>query len=846
MIAGLIVLSCATLFSQDIVNQPREIEEIVVTFKVPKLIHKDLFVQYDGETVYLPLVELFSLLDIHINADLPKRRFHGFFVSKDREFELDFTDFRIKISGKTYPYLVSEYILGDNDLFIRVDVYKKLFGLDMQFDFTKLQVRLSLDKDFPAYQKLQRKLAQKRLKKKRELLKDVVRLPREKAYISGAAVDWMLSSNPLGGSNQHYYYLNSGGMLLGGDLNITTAGSSSQPFDAGQFKYRWHYFFEDNRYLTQAELGEVHTGGYFGRSLKGGMVTNRPQVRRRFFQTIYLSDYIGEGWEVELYLDNKLVDYVLTDHTGVYRFTTDVFYGTSYFQLKMYGPNGEIQTEEKVYKVPFNLIPKAEFEYTVGAGTTAIRGENRRYTQANAYYGLTSSLTMGLNLDVPIAPGDDEKPLAALDGTFQLLSNLALNSSYAPNYALTGTMNFSRPDLVNIGAAYTKYFENRLRNPLNQVYNIVFSVSSPLKIGQRHLGLRYYIFLDKYPALTSVNMNYGFDLSLRHVHLTYIGRYKSSHFANRTTRTIASQLMVSTRFLRFIRPQFRVEYDHTASQLSRYGVYIAKRVFRSGQITLSYERNAVTKSDQIMFTLNLTSSFAGFTSRLLRSGEQTSINQIQRGSIRYDQGDHSLQFDYRNSVGYGVAVIRPFHDLNYNGVMDEEEDYLPGLRASMKGGRQRLDRGNGEYFYESLRPYDKYTVRIDPYSLDDPLLKPSYENYEVTINPNVVTAIEVPIVTAGEITGHVDRKVTYGKAGVGGIKIFLVNLSKETIVELTTFNNGDYYYLGLLPGSYRAYIDPGQLAKYGYVSQPEQLMFEVAPGEGGAVIEGIDFLLSAE
>ncbi len=203
MAAGMILLSCVTLFSQQIVNQPREIEEIVVTFKVPKLIHKDLFVQYDGETIYLPLVKLFSLLDIHINADLPKRRFHGFYVSKDKKFEFDFTDFRIKVFGKAYPYLASEYLLGDNDLFIRVDVYRKLFGLDMQFDFTQLLVRLPLDKDFPAYQRLQRQLARKRLQEKRELLKDVVRLPREKAYLSGAAVDWMLSSNPLGGKNQH-------------------------------------------------------------------------------------------------------------------------------------------------------------------------------------------------------------------------------------------------------------------------------------------------------------------------------------------------------------------------------------------------------------------------------------------------------------------------------------------------------------------------------------------------------------------------------------------------------------------------------------------------------------------
>ena len=64
-------------------NTPREFEEIVVSFEIPKLLREDIFVQFDGETVYLPLISVFSLLDINIDADMGKQNFSGFFIDED-------------------------------------------------------------------------------------------------------------------------------------------------------------------------------------------------------------------------------------------------------------------------------------------------------------------------------------------------------------------------------------------------------------------------------------------------------------------------------------------------------------------------------------------------------------------------------------------------------------------------------------------------------------------------------------------------------------------------------------------------------------------------------------------
>ncbi|NOY88648.1 MAG: hypothetical protein GXO93_04550 [FCB group bacterium] len=842
LFTGLFV-STITL-AEPLENSAKNFEEIVVNFDVPKLINKDIFVQYDGNTVYLPLVEVFSLLDINVKADMNQRTFSGFFISKNKKYKFDLKNYKITVFSKEYAYLSSDYFLGANDLYVKIDLFKKLFNLDLTFNFSLLRVFAPLNKDFPAYQKLQRKIARERLKKKTASLKDVISVPPKREYLNGGSADWVISTNPWGGRNKHYYNLALGGLLMGGDMEFTLGGSTDNYFDRNQFNYKWHYFFDKNKYLTQADIGKINTVGSLGRPLKGVMVTNRPQVRRKFFQTININDYLGTGWEVELYVDNKLTDYTTTGKNGFYNFNTDIFYGASNVELKMYGPNGEYRTQEKIIRVPYNLIPKKTIEYSVAAGQGEMNQEKGTYLQANSYYGLLNSLTMGLNFDIPITHESEEKPLAGLDATYQMFTNLTINSSLTPNYALKGRLNFSYPSIININTGYSYYFENEIRNPIGKIYGINFSASSPLKVGHRYLGLRYYISLDKYQTFVATNMNYGFNFSFYPFYLTYIGQYKKTNIAYQSSNNISSQILLSAHFYRSIRPQFRIDYDHTDHQVSKYGAYLAQRIFRSGQLSLSMERNIISKSNTIMLNFNWLSAFADITSRMVRSNRSMSMNQMFKGSVRYDREAHQFQFDRRRSVGYGVAVVRPFLDHNYNGVMDEGEKYIPGLRAKINGARINLRGDKKEYYYTGLRPYDDYTVQIDQYSLDNPMLKPTHENYRVKIEPNIVTAIQVPIVTTSEISGQVKRLVGHVKAGIGGIRVNLIDLSKETIIELTTFNSGDYYYLGLVPGTYRAYIDSDILSKYGYQCTPKSIKFEVKPVEGGVTIENIDFLLS--
>jgi hypothetical protein len=823
-------------------SQAPSFEEIVITFEVQRLSSQDMFVQYDGETVFLPLLAVFSTLDIAVERDQKEQVIRGFIISDKNRYEIDLKNFTVRSARGEFSLQPSDFSLSSTEFYLRVDLFETLFGLPMDFDFSLLRVFMPLNKEFPAYQQLLRKAKRQKLMQQKTALRDVRELPYRREYAKGGVADWVVGTNPLEKDGQ-YYNVNVGGMLAGGDFYVGVAGDSRDRFDEDQLRYRWHYFLDRSPYITQVDLGEVYTTGTLGRRMTGAAVTNRPQVQRKYFQTVEISGYAGENWEIELYVDGRLEDFSMTDARGEYSFMVNVYYGASTIQLKMYGPNGEVRVEDGYVRIPHTLIPKNELEYHVSVGQADIRSESREYVQAGSYYGILSRLTAGVSGEIPLSGDKDESPLVAGEAILQLTNSLNITGTYASGYRHGGSFNYNKPSFVNINGSYTIYEENILRNPVGQESRLQGSFSVPFRLGGGYLGFRYFVSYDKYSSFKSTSMNYGFTASFNPVYLNYIGRYKKSRFDVDENQSMVSQLLISPRLLRWFRPQFRFDYDHTEDMLSRYGVMIHKRLFRTGQLTLSVERNELAKSNSIMLTFNFLTDFAQFTSRVLHAGDRVSMTQTQRGSVRFDQDGGTVLFDRRNAVGYGTAVVRPFLDDNYNGELDTGEEYIPGLRAKIQGVAGEPHGEDRIYYYDRLRAYDEYLVQIDQYSLDDPLLKPTNENYRVTLNPNVVTSIKVPLVLASEMSGSVRRKVEYGEAGVGGIRVQVVNLSKDIVSQVTTFADGEFYYLGLLPGKYRAYIDPEQLEKYGYTSQPASIEFEVEPVSGGSSVEDVNFIL---
>jgi hypothetical protein len=839
----LIIILFLSICAENGFGRTGEVEEIIVRFEVPKLVGTDIVAYFDGKDIYLPLIEILQQLDVNVKSEFDKGKFSGKFLTRNNDFEINIPDLKAECFGRKTKIDSTDFILKNNDCFLKIGLFQTIFELRINFNFSELKVYIPLNQDFPAYQKLKRKATHERLKDEKAALKDVQEIPYKRETLEGGVADWVLTINPFE-KNGQYFGLGLGGMVLGGDLTVNGAINTIDGIDGDITRYRWHYYFRNNNLLTQAELGEISTGGSLSRNLDGVYLTNKPQIQREYFQTVDVSGYAGQGWEVEVYVNNRLVDFGYTDQNGDYNFLVDIHYGSSQIEIKMYGPNGEIKTKEEYIRTPFNLIPKYNLEYTLAAGTKEVRLEKKKYAQANGYFGVLENLTVGINSDIPFDSKDNEKPTFAGEITYQPFGSLLLAGSYAPQKAIEYNLNYSKPSLFNMTVGYTEYAQNEFWNRFNRLTNISFSLSSPVKIFNSYLGLRFRLSRDKYSTYDVTNMNYGFKIPIPYFHSTYLGNCKISNYYTRQDRTISSQLFISTSILDWFKPQFKIDYDHDFNRISKYGVYIHKRIFKKGQISLSFERNDVIGSNTVMLTFNIFNNFAYFTSRLYSTPEKTTFTQMQRGSIRLDQETGTVRFDRRNGQGLGTAVIWPFLDENYNGVLDDGEPLLKELRANIGGSRGTKYRSGELYYYDGLRPYDEYIVQVDQYSLDNPLLRSAHENFKVTVDPNTVTNVNVPIVTAGEISGTIRRFVKNDSVGIGGIKVKVENVSTGKETFITTFNDGEFFYLGLVPGMYKVMIDPKQLEKYEYQSSPADKTFQIQTTEGGDTVENLDFLLT--
>jgi len=167
------------------------------------------------------------------------------------------------------------------------------------------------------------------------------------------------------------------------------------------------------------------------------------------------------------------------------------------------------------------------------------------------------------------------------------------------------------------------------------------------------------------------------------VHLNYVGQWQQKKGAagDLLTNTLSSKIMGSVEFHRFFRPQFRLDYDHSEGEITRYGISLAKRLWRSSQMSISYENNPAARNSSFLVTLHFFTNFLDFSSRTQVSEGRVAMSQLQQGSIRFDQHKTRFLFDRRRAVGYGSAVVRPFLDENFNGQRDKNEETIPGLKS---------------------------------------------------------------------------------------------------------------------------------------------------------------------
>jgi hypothetical protein len=794
----------------------------------------------DGN-IYLPVTGFFDLLKIRNTASPDMDTISGFFITREAVYTISRLSNQISYEGKVFVLEPGSLIRTETHLYLRSSYYGTIFGLDCFFEFRNLSVKVKTRIELPAIRELRQNEMRLNLSRLKGEIKADTSIGRSYPMFHFGMADWsVITTEETGGHAGVGLNLALGAIIAGGETTVALNYNSRYPFTEKQQFYLWRYVNNDNRSLRQVTAGKISTRATSSvyNPVVGVQFTNTPTTFRRSFGSYTLSDRTEPDWIVELYVNNVLVDFVKADASGFFSFEVPLVYGNSTVRLKFYGPWGEERIREQNIIIPFNFLPPKTLEYSISAGVVEDTLFSR-FSRAGMNYGLSRGITLGAGMEY-LSSVRSGPFMPFVNASVRLTSNLLLWGEYAHTVRAKGTLTYRLPSNIQIELDYTKYDRDQKAIYYNYLEERKAVLSIPLKIKKFSAYNRITFNQIIMPAAKYSTAEWMISGSVSGVNLN-LSTY--ALFPGLGEPYIYSNLSLSFRFPGSLSIIPQVQYGYTENMLLSAKLGLEKRILQHGFLNLSYEQNF--RNDlhmgEIGFRYDFKFAQTGASARQIN--RVTSFTQYARGSFINDRRSGYLGTDNRANVGKGGITIIPYLDLNGNGRHDAREPRASGLNIRTNGGRIERSERDTSIRILGLEPYTDCFIQLDQASFENIAYRLKFTTISVTVDPNKLKLIEIPVFVAGEASGT----VLIEKDGVNtGLARILVNFyDKDQRLAGRTLTEGDGYfsYLGLPPGSFTVRPDSVQLRKLDMVPTPESVSFSIAETMEGDFVDGLDFVV---
>ena len=821
-------------------NEP-QYDEIFVFLSVQQIGGIDISAAIDGTTVYLPITTLFDFLKIKNTATTDLDSISGFLINPQNPFLVSKKNNRIVFKDKVYDLRPDDFIRTETNLYLKSKFFGEIFGLDCAFHFRSLSVVLTTKLELPIIREMRQEMMRANINRLRGEEKADTTIGRNYPLFHFGMADWsVIGTQQVQGPTDTRLNLSLGGIVLGGETDVTLDYSTSEPFTEKQQYYLWRYANNDHPVMRQAMAGKINsmaTSSIYS-PVVGVQFTNTPTTYRRSFGTYQLSDRTEPGWIVELYVNNELVDYVKADASGFFTFQVPLVYGNTAVKLRFYGPWGEERAREQNISIPFNFLPPKELEYTVSAGIVE-DSTMSRYSRGNINYGLSRRLTIGAGVEY-LSSVTSGNTMPFVNMSMRIASSLLLSGEYTYGVRFKGLLSYRLPSNLQFELMYLNY--NKHQTAIN--YNILEErkaiVSMPV-IGRNFSSFIRFtldqIILPATQSTTAELLLSGAILGVNSNLTTY------AMFSEMMTPYVYSNLSLAFRLpARFVfTPQAQFQYNR--GQFISVKGELEKHIFKNGYANVSYERNFLSNISNTQLGLRYDFACAQTGLTIRQSNQTTSLIESARGSIINESKINYFGVNNRTSVGRGGIVIVPYLDLNCNGRRDKGEPRVPGLNIRINGGRIELSKKDTTIRIFDLEPYVSYFIELDKNSFDNIAWQIKMHSMSVAVDPNQFKLVEVPIAVVGEASGMVYMQGNKSRNGQGRIILGFYDKNSKQVARTISETDGYFSFLGLAPGSYIVRVDTSQLRKLHLISKPSTSQINIDRTRDGAVIDNLEFVL---
>jgi hypothetical protein len=809
---------------------------------------------------WFDLVSFFE--NVGFAIDVNSMQATGWFSDPSKQFTFDFTLLNGESDAQKITLQGSDLYLDNGDIFVSYSVLAQWFSLTIDVDYSIQEMYIESKYVLPIEAKIDR----------------LNRQAGQVALLGKSVMPWKPSpyqgfSSPLADVQFRYTKRNAEDIT-----SYSILGAQDLAFFRSEYfiSGKEGDFFHQSRVslsredtqggllgqleATRLDIGDVlptvvgKSGAQYTYA-RGARVSNYDLGNVKDTNVTIISGSVQSGWDVELYHNGVLIEQLIDHSEGQYLFTDiPLLYGNNEFEVIMYGPQGQVERRTEQYIIDGNALKGNQSFYDLSITQQGHRLiDSDKYKVAENGWQLAGRFETGLSDQLSIFGAG-----SMTDGS---------GGENLHNVALGANMNLANRALITVDAQSSSDKEHRvsasLRSNLAQqslrFLADYFSSPNLRDLNNPNNYIRKKVGLE----LTGELFNNRFGRLSHQSGLFYFREEGESKQRISQTLNYANGVFGWGNQITWVSNEDGEKSSAGVARVqSRYG-----RIF--GRLSMGYQIEPQGKVRDYNFELNTNLSeqwqlqtgikntldddnLEGSLSLNWQSDE-LSINS----SVKFDNNDEwQLGLSGRMSLGaskfglpyfmsrrglagYGTAMVRVFLDENNNGIFDENERPLKGVRIhAVQAHRFASSDERGIALLSSMIANRRTDILIDKDSIDDPFIVPAGDGLSITPRSGYVEYIDFPLLNASEIEGNI--YIENGKV-LPYAKVKLVNEQGVKVAQTKAAYDGYYLFTNLRPGKYQAELEQKQV-KSKNLKVNEKITVELPVY--GEVVTGVDFSLA--
>ncbi|MFN0046179.1 MAG: collagen binding domain-containing protein [Sphingorhabdus sp.] len=772
--------------------------------------------------VCVDLADVIIAFDLPLRLDKKSRRATGWLFEESRTFTLDRESRLVQIMNKTSAVAENDVRDVPEGWCVDTKTLATWLNVNIKSDLSNALLIISADRKLPFELAEERKSRAGKVRPQKEF--DLSSLPQARdpyKMFRTPSIDVVASvgaahDKQVGRRIEARYEIYASGEIAGASFDARL--SSDDRGIAENLRVRAYRTDPNGALLgplkaTHWALGDVATNvtplGIQTTAGRGAYVTNRPLNRPDSFDRTVFRGELPNGWDAELYRNEQLIGYVQSRGDGRYEFLdVQLFYGQNRFEIVLYGPQGQIRRDVKMIPVGLGSIPPRETYYWAAVQDSGRDLINLDSVDPSDFLGVRGGfgLERGLDPKTSVAASLFTSVLRGnrkyyLEGSVRraigpTLVELASAANLVGGYAVRGQL------LAQVGETLVSgesawllggYESERYDRDVRHFNSL--SVDHSLRFGRHYLPLRAELrYIDRTDGGHRLEAESRLSFNIKKINssieLEWVKDY--SPFGGGPETRLDTSLRLSGRI-----GGLRLRGEATLGLMGDRGFRESKITgeWRAGETSDWKVEAGYSNSDSRgRLALGHTRRFRhfGLTGQL----EVASDGSVAAGvnlafSIGPDPHKGGMRFASEKLASAGQAFAVVFHDENADGkrqageTVQKEVELTAGLSA-----RGPPTDAQGRTVIDGLQPYEPVLIGIDASTLPDPFVQPATGGVVVTPRPGIPVIIELPLVSAGEISGNLQRE---GGRILNGVDIELVDRNGRVVK--TTRSEYDGFFL---------------------------------------------------